>query len=152
MIDLRTSYDRLAREREVERRWLADELADAGTGPTSSLREAVAAAHECLTRQPREREAARAALVRVGTEVDGMADRVRATGRRIYPRVLRGSGLAAALEELAVDLSRPVQWSGDLGGRLDPEIEFAVFCAAATALRILSAQPSEQALLVTGER
>jgi signal transduction histidine kinase len=150
--DLRASHARLTGACEVERRWLADELTHATAGRTSALRDAVAAANECLARQPSEREAAQAALARVGTELDSIADRIRATGRRIFPRTLHGSGLAASLEELVVDLRRPVQWSGDLGGRLDWEIECGVFCAATTALRILSAEPSEQELLVVGER
>ena len=149
---LRASLGRLIEEREIERRWLADELAHAMGGRTFALRQVVAAAHECLTRQPSEQEAARAALAQVGLTLDTMANGVRATVRRIYPRTLEGSGLTAALEELLVDLRRPVQWSGDLGGRLDWEIECGVFCAAATALRILSAQPSEQELLVAGDR
>jgi hypothetical protein len=150
--ELRASQGRLTWARDVERRWLADELTHAAAGRTSGLHDAVAAAQRCLARQPSEREAALAALTWVGTELDEMADRIRTTGRRIYPPTLRGSGLVAALEEMVVDLPRPVQWSGDLGGRLDWEVECGIYCAAATALRILGAQPSEQELLVALER
>ncbi len=150
--EMSASHARLTWAREVERQRLADELTHATAGRTAALRDAVVAAREWLARQPTEREAALAALARVGTELGGMADRIRTTGRRIYPPTLHGSGLVAALEEVVVDLPRAVQRTGDFGGRLDWEIECGVYCAAATALRILGAQPSEEELLVALER
>jgi hypothetical protein len=129
-----------------------DELTHVNTGGSDALREAVAAAQERLADQPLDREAALAVLARVGNELDGMADRIRTAGRRIYPPTLHGGGVAAALEEIAVDLPRPVQWTGDLGVGLDWEIEFGIYCAAAAALRIMAAHPSEAELLVALER
>lgn len=148
----RVARDRLARAREEERRRLADELTHAAGGGTAMVRNAVAAAQACLADQPTDWEAALAALARARTELEGMADSIRTTGRTIYPATLRESGLADALEELIVDLPRPVRWSGDLDGRLDGEIECGIYCAASAALRILAEQPSERELLVTLER
>ena len=70
----------------------------------------------------------------------------------MYPAVLRDQGPAAALDEVAADLPRPVRLSGGLGGRLDWEIESGLYYVAAAAMNALAGRPGDGELLVHLER
>ncbi len=63
--------------------------------------------------------------------------------RGVYPAVLRDQGPAAALDEVAADLPRPVRLTGDLGGRLDWEIESGIYYVVAAAMNALAGRPAE---------
>ena len=54
--------------------------------------------------------------------------------RGVYPAVLRDQGPASALDEVAADLPRPVRLTGNLGGRLDWEIESGIYYVVAAAM------------------
>ena len=140
--ELQASRQRLALAREVERRRLLAELSRATAGRLVALREQVMAARAALTGPDPSTQPARDALERARTAVDELLDRFRVIARGVYPAVLRGQGPVAALEELAADLPRPVDLSGELGTRLPWEIESAIYQVTAAALTVLAEQPT----------
>ncbi len=155
--ELQASRQRLARAREVERRRLVMELGHATTDRLAGLRTAVNAAREGLaagtttTGEP-DTEAAQQALLRARTGLDELLDRFRVIARGVYPAVLRDQGPAAALDEVAADLPRPVRLTGNLGGRLDWEIESGIYYVIAAAIGVLAGRADETELLVHLER
>ena len=140
--ELQASRQRLARAREVERRRLVMELGHATTDRLAGLRAAVAAARNELDEPDPDPEAAQQALLRARIGLDELLDRFRVIARGVYPAVLRDQGPAAALDEVAADLPRPVRLTGDLGGRLDWEIESGIYyVVAAAAMGLLAGRP-----------
>ena len=139
--ELRASRQRLAGAREVERRRLVVELAGATGDRLAALRGDVAAAGEQLRRSPEAAEPAQQALARARVGLDELLDRFRLIARGVYPAVLRDQGPAAALDEVVADLPRPVRLAGDLGGRLDYEIESGVYYVVAAAVNTLAGRP-----------
>jgi signal transduction histidine kinase len=150
--ELRASRQRLARAREVERRRLVMELGNATSDRLAALRADVAAAGAELDRSCEDGESAQQALTRARVGLDELLDRFRLIARGVYPAVLRDQGLAAALDEVAADLPRTVRLTGDLGGRLDYEIESGVYYVGAAALNALAGRPDGGEVLVHLER
>jgi signal transduction histidine kinase len=150
--ELQASRHRLAKAREVERRRLVVELGHATTDRLAGLRGAVTAARADLAAPAVDREAAQAALARARVGLDEVLDRFRVIARGVYPAVLRDQGPAAALDEMATDLARPVRLTGNLAGRLDWEIESGVYFVVAAAMGVLAARSSTSALLVHLDR
>jgi signal transduction histidine kinase len=150
--ELQASRQRLARAREVERRRLVMELGQATTDRLAGLRNAVSAARNELDEPSADPEAAQQALVRARTGLDELLDRFRVIARGVYPAVLRDQGPAAALDEVAADLPRSVRLSGDLGGRLDWEIESGIYYVIAAAMNLLAGRPAETELSVQFDR
>lgn len=146
--ELQASRLRLARAREVERRRLVMELGNATGVRLAALRSDVAAAGAELGRSPEDAEAAQRALTRAKVALDEILDRFRLIARGVYPAVLRDQGPAAALDEVAADLPRPVRVSGGLGGRLGYEIESGVYYVVAAALGVLAGGAADGELLV----
>src|SRR5690606_38992571 len=97
-------------------------------------------------------EAAQRALTQARVALDELLDRFRLIARGVFPAVLRDQGPAAALDEVATDLPRPVRLTGDLGGRLDYEIESGVYYVVASGLGALAGAPGDDELLVDLER
>src|SRR5690606_41318999 len=81
-------------------------------------------------------EPAMHALGEVRAALDEMIDRFRTTVRGVYPAMLPDRGPRAALEELAATLARPVRFDGDLGRRVERQIEYGLYPTAAVG-RIL---------------
>lgn len=155
--ELRASRQRLARAREVERKRLVMELGNATSDRLAALRADVAAAGAELGHPPEDAAevdtaAAQQALTRARVALDELLDRFRLIARGVYPAVLRDQGPAAALDEVAADMPRPVRLSGDLGGRLDYEIESGVYYVVAAAFGALSGGAGDGELLVHLER
>jgi signal transduction histidine kinase len=150
--ELRASRQRLASAREVERRRLVMELSHATTDRLAGLRTEVAAARAGLGARSDDAPAAQRALSRARVGLDELLDRFRLIARGVYPAVLRDQGPAAALDEVAADLPRPVRLSGGLGGRLDWEIESGLYYVAAAAMNALAGRPGDGELLVHLER
>jgi len=150
--ELQASRQRLARAREVERRRLLMELGHATTDRLAGLRGAVSAARNDLDEPEPDPPAAQQALLRARVGLDELLDRFRVIARGVYPAVLRDQGPAAALDEVAADLPRPVRLTGDLGGRLDWEIESGIYYVVAAAMGVLAGQPADTELLVHFER
>jgi hypothetical protein len=146
--ELRTSRQRLARAREVERRRLVLELGHATTDRLAALRADVATAGAGLDRTPEDAPAALQALAGARVGLDELLDRFRLIARGVYPAVLRDHGPAAALDEMTADLPRPVRLTGSLGGRLDYEIESGVYYVVAAALNALASRSDAAELLV----
>jgi hypothetical protein len=146
---LHGSRQRLARAREVERRRLVMELAHVTGDRVAALRAEVAAARAGLVEVwPEDARSAQEALVRARVGLDELLDRFRVIARGVYPAVLRDQGPAAALDEVATDLPRPVRLTGSLGGRLDWEIESGLYYVAAAAMQALAAGSAERELVV----
>ena len=141
--ELQASRQRLARAREVERRRLVMELGHATTDRLAGLRNAVSTARNELDEPEPDPEAAQQALVRARVGLDELLDRFRVIARGVYPAVLRDQGPAAALDEVAADLPRPVRLTGDLGGRLDWEIESGIYYVVAAAMGVLAGRPAD---------
>jgi hypothetical protein len=150
--ELQASRQRLARAREVERRRLVMELGNATGVRLAALRTDVAAAGAELDHTPEDAAAAQHALTRARVALDELLDRFRLIARGVYPAVLRDQGPAAAFDEVAADLPRPVRMSGDLGGRLDYEIESGVYYVVAAALGTLAGGAGDGELLVHLDR
>jgi signal transduction histidine kinase len=151
--ELRASRQRLARAREVERRRLVIELGNATSLRLAALRGDVTAARAELDRAPADPAGidtapAQQALARARVALDELLDRFRLIARGVYPAVLRDQGPAAALDEVAADLPRPVRMTGRLGGRLDYEIESGVYYVVTAALGALASRPDDGELLV----
>jgi signal transduction histidine kinase len=146
--ELQASRQRLARAREVERRRLVMELGHATTDRLAGLRSAVSAARHELDEPEPDPEVAQQALVRARVGLDELLDRFRVIARGVYPAVLRDQGPAAALDEVAADLPRPVRLTGDLGGRLDWEIESGIYYVVAAAMSVLAGRPADSELVV----
>ncbi|MEV0128428.1 hypothetical protein AB0H83_08175 [Dactylosporangium sp. NPDC050688] len=68
-----------------------------------------------------------------------MIEQFRTVVRGVYPQVLRSSGVAAALAEMATAAHVPVAFHGDLGRRQGWEVESGLYQAAASALTALCA-------------
>jgi signal transduction histidine kinase len=154
--ELRASRQRLARAREVERKRLVMELGNATSDRLAALRADVAAAGAELGHPPEDAAidtaAAQQALTRARVALDELLDRFRLIARGVYPAVLRDQGPAAALDEVAADMPRPVRLTGDLGGRLDYEIESGAYYVVAAAFGALSGGAGDGELLVHLER
>jgi hypothetical protein len=71
------------------------------------------------------------------SELSGMIEQFRALVRGVYPQVLRGVGVHAALKEFAGVLGVPVDFHGELGRRESWEIESGLYQAAASAVAAL---------------
>src|SRR5690606_41774023 len=75
-------------------------------------------------------------LGEVRAALDEMIDRFRTPVRGVYPAMLPDRGPRAALEELAATLARPVRLDGDLGRRVEWQIESGLYHAAAAVLNL----------------
>jgi signal transduction histidine kinase len=150
--ELRASRQRLARAREVERRRLVIELGHVTGDRLVALRADVGAAGAGLDRRPEDARGAQRALVRARVGLDELLERFRLIARGVHPAVLRDHGPAAALDEVAADLPRPVRLVGDLDGRLDWEIESGVYYVVAAAVNVLAARPGAGEVVVRFDR
>jgi|GEM_PF-6505790 len=75
-------------------------------------------------------------LAKIRTALDEMIDSFRTTVRGVYPAMLPDRGPRAALEELAATLPRPVRFDGDLGRRVEWQIESGLYHAVAAVLNL----------------
>ncbi len=150
--ELQASRQRLATAREVERRRLVMELSHTTTDRLAALRAEVAAARLALDPRTEDAALAQEAVARATVGLDDLLDRFRVIARGVYPAVLRDLGPAAALDEVAADLARPVRISGGLATRLDWEIESGIYYVAAAAVHELAGRPAEDDLVVRFEQ
>ncbi|GGI99314.1 hypothetical protein GCM10011581_40640 [Saccharopolyspora subtropica] len=144
--ELTASEQRMRHARDTERRRVVGEITtvtEDGLGAISAQLEDLKAA---LGGDP---DSAGAALTRMRATLEGVIERFRAVVHGVYPGVLRDEGPLGALREFCADLGKPVQVTGALTGRVDWEIESAVYYLAASAIRLLSAvgEPVEVRLL-----
>jgi hypothetical protein len=144
--ELWASRRRLDSARDAERRRLVGELAHVTGDRLITLRAEVAAARAGLAGTPADLTPVQEALARTRAQLDDLLDRFRTVARGVYPAVLRDQGPAAALDEVAADLPRPVRLRADPGPRLAWELESGLYYLAASALRELAGRPAEQEL------
>jgi hypothetical protein len=144
--ELRASRQRLDSARDAARRRLVAELSHATGDRLAVLRAELAVTHARLADAPDDLMPVREGLARARARLDDLLDRFRTVARGVYPSVLRDHGPAAALDEVAADLPRPVRLHADPGSRVAWELESGLYYAAATALRELAGRPAEREL------
>jgi hypothetical protein len=144
--ELRSSRRRLDSARDTARRRLVAELAHATGDRLGMLRAELTGARARLAGAPEDLTPIREALARTRVCLDELLDRFRTVARGVYPSVLRDHGPAAALDEVAADLPRPVRLHADAGTRVAWELESGLYYAAASALRELAGRPVEREL------
>ena len=108
--ELQHSRWRLTRARDLERRRLAAELGHVTTGRLAVVRGLLEGVRGDLLADRTEDAVSEVGMIRA--RLDELLERFRSIARGVYPSVLRDQGLAAALEELVVDLPREVDLSG----------------------------------------
>ena len=144
--ELRASRRRLDSAREAERQRLVGELTHVMGDRLVMLRADLELARAGLAGAPADASPIRKALTRTRVQLDDLLDRFRTVARGVYPAVLRDQGPAAALQEVAADLPRPVRLLADPSPRLAWELESGLYYVAASALRALAGRPAEQEL------
>jgi signal transduction histidine kinase len=144
--ELRASRRRLDSAREAERRRLVGELTHVMGDRLVMLRADLELARAGLAGAPADASPIRKALTRTRVQLDDLLDRFRTVARGVYPAVLRDQGPAAALQEVAADLPRPVRLLADPSPRLAWELESGLYYIAASALRVLAGRRAEQEL------
>jgi hypothetical protein len=144
--ELRASRRRLDSAREAERRRLVGELTHVMGDRLVTLRADLELARAGLAGAPADASPVRKALIRTRVQLDDLLDRFRTVARGVYPAVLRDQGPAAALQEVAADLPRPVRLLADPAPRLAWELESGLYYVAASALRALAGRPAEREL------
>ncbi|MGR6964080.1 hypothetical protein ACU610_06445 [Geodermatophilus sp. URMC 61] len=140
--ELRASRLRLDSAREAERRRLVGELTHVMGDRLVLLRADLEQARAGLTGAPADGSSVRVALARSRVRLDDLLDRFRTVARGVYPTVLRDQGPAAALQEVAADLPRPVRLLADPAPRLAWELESGLYYLAASVLRALAGRPA----------
>lgn len=145
---LQASRQRLTRARDVERQRLVGELTQVTTARLATLRGDVAEIQDLLSGGEADIEQTQRTLTQARAGLDELLDRFRVIARGVYPAVLRSQGPAAALEELATDLPRPVCVSGRLPQRFSWEIESGIYWLAASAMQQLAGRVVEAPLRV----
>jgi signal transduction histidine kinase len=144
--ELRASRRRLDSARDAERRRLVAELSHATGDGLVVLRAELTETRARLAGAPDDLTPVREALAGTRARLDDLLDRFRTVARGVYPSVLRDHGPAAALDEVAADLPRPVRLHADPGSRVAWELESGLYYAAASALRELAGRPAEREL------
>ena len=117
------SRRRLLAVHALERRSLVTEVLSASTPALAGIRRAVSAA---------------APPAELGALLDDLIERFRVTVRGIRSPVLEERGLFAALEELAVDLPRPMRLSGAPAHGMSREVAAVLYHVSAAILLVLS--------------
>ncbi|WP_026422074.1 hypothetical protein [Actinokineospora inagensis] len=143
--DVRTTRDRLAEVRELERRRIAGSLTAVTTRDFGDLRSLLADLDDAGDDTTR-------ALGIFRTTLDDVIDRFRTVVRGVHPAMLPERGPLATLEELAGDLPRPVRFTGDLGRRVGWEVESAIYHASAAVLSLLAENTSQEPVQVALSR
>jgi signal transduction histidine kinase len=149
--ELRASRRRLDSARDAARRRLVADLSHATGDRLVVLRTELVAACARLDDAPDDLTPVRESLARSRARLDDLLDRFRTVARGVYPSVLRDQGPAAALDEVAADLPRPVRLHAHLGSRAAWELESGLYYAAASALRELAGRPAERELTLRFE-
>jgi signal transduction histidine kinase len=137
--ELRASKERLVHARDVERRRLVTEISAVTTDSLAAIGAELTHLKDVLDT---DTTAAERVLSRLRPSLDELIDCFRTVVRGIYPGVLRDEGTRTALEELASDLPRPIALRGELGERVDWEIESGIYYAAASVMRLLARVPA----------
>lgn len=127
--------ERLADVRELERHRLVRAITATTLADLAEIRGRL----ERLTGLPwdgGDRMAGELAVVR--DALDEVLDDFRTVARGVYPAMLPERGPQAALEELAATLPRPVRFTGELGRRVEWQVESGLYHAVAAALNALA--------------
>ena len=147
--ELQHSRWRLTRARDLERRRLATELGHVTTGRLAVVRRLLDGVRADLLADRTEEAVAEVGVVRA--RLDELLERFRSIARGVYPSVLRDQGLAAALEELVVDLPREVDLRGAPDRRYPWEVESGIYYFVASAVHWLAENPGPPIEVTLGE-
>lgn len=130
--DLAASRLRLVETAQAERQRIERDLHDSVQQDLLGLRLRLDLATEAVGEDPSE---ARRMIARVGTQLDGVLDSVRALARGVYPRVLQDHGLVEAVRSAARRSPHPVSVRTSHVCRYDADVEVAVYFCCLEALQ-----------------
>jgi len=137
--ELQHSRWRLTRARDLERSRLAAELGHVTTGRLAVVRGLLDGVRADLLADRTDDAVSEVGMIRA--RLDELLERFRSIARGVYPSVLRDQGLAAALEELVVDLPREVDLRGAPDRRYPWEVESGIYYFVASAVQRLAESP-----------
>ena len=129
---LRTSRQRIVAAQDEERRRLEETIRRGSEGQLTHIRGALASAALELASDP---GAAVVALEQLTEQSTAVLEELREVARGIYPPVLEGEGLAAALRTHVGRMSASVAIDSDAIDRYSPEIEAAIYFCCIEALQ-----------------
>jgi signal transduction histidine kinase len=128
---LRSSRQRIVAAQDEERRRLEETIRRGSEEQLIHIREALTSAALKLASDP---GAAVVALEQLTERATAVLEELREVARGIYPPVLEGEGLAAALRTHVGRMSASVAISSDAIDRYSPEIEAAIYFCCIEAL------------------
>jgi signal transduction histidine kinase len=131
-VELRASRQRIVATQDAERRRLERNIHDGAQQNLVAMTVKLRLATNLAKRDP---ERARVSVKALETESDQALETLRALARGIYPPLLRGQGLAAALRAEVEKLGLPVTIRADHVDRYPPEVEAAVYFVCLEALQ-----------------
>jgi signal transduction histidine kinase len=131
-VELRASRQRIVAAQDAERRRLERNIHD---GAQQNLVALTVKLRLATTLAKRDPERARVSVKALEAESDQALETLRALARGIYPPLLRGQGLAAALRAEVEKLGLPVTIRADHVNRYPPEVEAAVYFVCLEALQ-----------------
>src|SRR3954454_22052979 len=120
--ELRSSRARIIEAGDAERRRIERDIHDSAQQRLVALRINLA-----LTGEQLEGDDERAAVERLGHDVDQAIDELRSVASGVYPAALSDDGIAAALRVIALDAALPVTVEDRGIGRHTAEIESTVY-------------------------
>jgi signal transduction histidine kinase len=135
--EIRASRWRIVAAQDAERRELERDLHDGAQPGLTAVRLSLGLVTH-LAQNPKQREAAREALLRLRGQIDDVSVSLRQTLRGIAPAALGEHGVTRALRELAESLDAGAAFHVDeptRAARLAPDIEAAVYFCCAEALQ-----------------
>lgn len=145
--ELAASRSRLAEVRALERQRLVREITATTRRDLNAIREQLWRLQELLTAGLSVRAASRL-LAEVEGALDDLLDGFRNTVRGIFPAMLPERGPRRSLEELAATLPRQVSFDGDLGRRVDWQVESGLYHAVSDVLHQTASRDSDTAARV----
>jgi signal transduction histidine kinase len=138
LAELAASRERLVTAQDRERQRLERDLRDGAQRELAGLAGKLGDAARALDDDEAQ---AKVLLNEVTSEIAGALASLRELARGIYPPLLAGMGIAAALDAQARKAPFPVSVDADGIGRYPQEIEAAVYFCAVEALRSASGPP-----------
>jgi signal transduction histidine kinase len=130
--DLQAAQKRLVTAQDAERKRLERDIHDGAQQQLVALAVQLKLADTLVDR---DRDKAHHALARLQQDTAQALEDLRDLARGIYPPLLADKGIVAALEAQARRSPLPVTVEGDGVGRLDPEVEAAVYFSCLEALQ-----------------
>jgi hypothetical protein len=134
--EMTAARERFAEVRELERHRLVRAITTTTLADLDHVRQRLRRLGESLPEQRSDAETG--GLAEVRDALDELLDNFRTVVRGVYPSMLPDRGPRAALEELAATLRGPVRFRGDLGRRVEWQVESGLYHAVAAVLNTVA--------------